>query len=135
MVDVRDLVRAILLAAERPAANGRAIIITDGEDYSTRRIYAAMRTAFGKPVPRWSVPAGLLRGLGKAGDGIEALLGRPAPFNSALCSRLLDSACYRSTRAEQVLGFRPEYRFEDTLPEMVTDYRNRRSLERASEAL
>jgi UDP-glucose 4-epimerase len=124
MVDVRDLVRGILLAAEQPAANGGVFIITDGEDYSTHRIYSAMRTAFGKTLPRWSVPAWLLRALGKAGDGYEAFLGRPAPINSALCSRLLDSACYRSNCAEQKLGFRPEYRLEDALPAMVEAYRN-----------
>ena len=123
MVDVRDLVRAILLAAEKPSANRRTFIITDGEDYSTRRIYTAMRTAFGKPVPRWHVPAGLLRVLGKAGDSYEAILKRTAPFNSTLCSRLLDSACYHSLHAKSAFGFRPEYRLEDALPEMVEIYR------------
>ena len=122
-VDVRDLVRASLLASEEPSANGKAFIITDSEDYSTRRIYTAIRTAFGMPVPSWSVPAGLLRGLGKAGDCYEALLGRPAPFNGSVCSRLLDSACYRSHSAEQLLGFRPEYCLEDALPDMVNEYR------------
>ena len=131
MVDVRDLVRAILLATEKPAANGRIYIITDGEDYSTRRIYTAIQQTFGKTVPRWSVPAGLLRIFGKAGDGYESILRRPAPFNSAVCSRLLNSACYRSVYAEQELGFRPEYCFENAIPEMVVEYQNRRSMKKA----
>ena len=126
MVDVRDLISAMLLAARQPAANGRTFIITDDEDYSSKRIYRAIRTAMGKPVPRWSVPVGLLRILGMAGDGCEWLLRRPAPFDSKICSRLLDSACYRSCCAEQVLGYRPAYRFEDAVPEMLACYRESR---------
>ena len=127
MVDARDLVRAILLATGKPSANGRIFIITDGKDYSTHRIYTAIRQELGKPLPRWSVPAGLLRSIGIMGDGYEKILRRPAPFNSPMCSRLLDSACYRSIHAEQVLGFYPEYCFEDALPDMLADYQNRQS--------
>jgi len=123
MVDVRDVVRAALLAAERDSANGRICILSDGEDYSTRRIYLAIRRAFGKAVPGWSLPAGLLHALGKCGDGYEALLGRAAPYNSAMCSRLLGSACYRSVNTEPALGFFPIHRFEDALPGMVDAYR------------
>ena len=42
MVDVRDLVRAVMLAAEKEAAAGKTCLITDGEDYTTRRIYTGM---------------------------------------------------------------------------------------------
>ena len=123
MVDVRDVVHAALQAADRDSANGKVCILSDGEDYSTRRIYLAIRRAFGKSDPVWSLPAGVMRMLGKCGDGYEALLGREALYNSAMCSRLLDSACYRSVNAEIFLGFRPEYRFEDALPGMVAAYR------------
>ncbi len=119
MVDVRDLVTATLLAVEQPAANGRIFIITDGEDYSTRRIYTAILGAMGRTAPPWAVPASILRVLGKAGDIWEGLLRHPAPFNSRLCSRLLDSACYRSNCSGELLGFRPQYRFEDSIAEML----------------
>ena len=102
-----DLVNAILLATGNKPANGKVFIITDGEDYSTRRIYEAMQTAFGRPVPTWSLPAWLLRSLGKAGDLYGKAAGRPALFDSAVCSRLLDSACYRSGSAAADLDFRP----------------------------
>lgn len=123
MVDVRDLVNAILLAAERKSAQNRIFIITDGEEYSTRRIYGAMRQAFGLQMPTWSIPVWLLRSLGKTGDLYRKTAGRPALFDSATCSRLLDSACYRSRYAATDLGFRPDYCFEDAVPEMVAEYR------------
>jgi UDP-glucose 4-epimerase len=123
MVDVRDLVRAVLLAAENEAAAGKTCLITDGEDYTTRRIYTGMCTALGRSVPQWSVPVPVLRALGKVGDAFEAMLRRPAPYNSRICSRLLDSACYRSVHAATSLGFHPAYRLEDALPAMVEAYR------------
>ena len=123
MVDVRDLVRAVLLAAENEAAAGKTCLITDGEDYTTRRIYTGMCTALGRSVPQWSVPVPVLRTLGKVGDAFEEMLRRPAPYNSRICSRLLDSACYRSVHAATSLGFHPAYRLEDALPAMVEAYR------------
>ena len=123
MVDVRDLVRAVMLATEKEAAAGKIFLITDGEDYTTRRIYTGMCTALGRSVPKWSVPVPVLRALGKVGDAFGAVLGRPAPFNSRICSRLLDSACYRSVHAASSLGFHPAYKLEDALPAMVDAYR------------
>lgn len=123
MVSVQDLVAALLAAAARPEAAGQVCIVDDGEAYSTRRIYAAMAQALGKSIPSWSLPAGVLRALGHAGDAGEWLLRRSLPFNSTLAARLLDSACYRSVQAESALGFKPQYRLEDVLPEMVRVYR------------
>lgn len=119
MVEVRDLVEALLAAAERPQARGRTYIISDGQDYSSRRIYEALCRALDRSVPAWSVPAGLLRLAGRLGDGLESLLRRPLPFNGTISARLLDSACYRSVRAAEELGFAPRYRYEDVVREMA----------------
>jgi len=123
MVSVQDLAVALLAAGVRPAAAGQVCIVEDGEAYSTRRIYAAMAAALGRPVPAWSVPPGALRTLGRIGDLGERLLRRRLPFNSTLASRLLDSACYRSVQAGALLGFVPRNRLEDVLPDMVRVYR------------
>ncbi|MFN2308669.1 MAG: NAD-dependent epimerase/dehydratase family protein [Gammaproteobacteria bacterium] len=123
MVGVQDVVAALLAAAARPEAAGQVCILSDGEAYSTRRIYAAMAAALGKPIPAWGLPAGALRALGRIGDAGEFLLRRSLPFNSTLATRLLDSACYRSVQAERVLGFTPRQRLEDVLPAMVRAYR------------
>jgi hypothetical protein len=78
-------------------------------------------------MPEWSVPVPVLRALGKVGDAFEAVVRRPAPYNSMICSRLLDSACYRSVHAASSLGFHPAYKLEDALPAMVEAYRQRAS--------
>jgi UDP-glucose 4-epimerase len=123
MVDVRDLVQAVMLAIENRDAARRTYFITDGEDYTTRRIYTGMCRALGKSVPKWSVPVPVLRALGRVGDAVEAVLGRPVPYDSRTCARLLDSACYRSVDAASSLVFHPAYRLEDALPAMVETYR------------
>jgi hypothetical protein len=64
-----------------------------------------------------------VRALGKVGDAFEAVLGRPVPYDSKLCRRLLDSACYRSVHAASSLGFHPAYKLEDALPALVAAYR------------
>lgn len=129
MVDVRDLVRAVLLAAENETASGKIYLITDGEDYTTRRIYTGMCTALAGSVPQWSMPVPVLRALGRVGDAFEAVLGRPVPYDSRICSRLLDSACYRSMHAATSLGFHPAYKLEDALPAMVKAYRQQATRE------
>ena len=130
MVDVRDVVEATLRAADRDSASGKTCILTDGEDYSTHRILTAMRRALGKSDPGVFVPPGLLHALARCGDGFETLFRRRALYNSAMHTRLLGSACYRSVETEPALGFHPRYRLEDALPDMVSAYRQGRREQR-----
>lgn len=123
MVSVQDVVQALLAASVRPEAAGEICILEDGQAYSTRRIYAAIAYALGRPIPVWSIPAAVMRGMGYIGDAGEMLTRRSLPFNSTLAARLLDSACYRSVQADSVLGFKPQQQLEAVLPEMVRVYR------------
>ena len=123
MISVQDAASAIMAAATRPEAAGQVCILTDGEEYSTRRMYSAMAAAFGKSVRIWVTPIILLRGLGLLGDMIEVLTRHHFPVSSRLITRLIDSACYRSIRADSVLNYQPRYRLEDLLPEMIAAYR------------
>lgn len=119
LVHVGDVVAAALLAAQRPEAAGRTYIVEDGQAYSTRRIYDAMRRALGRPAPRWQVPVGVLRLAARGGDLVGALSGREPPFDSAALHRLLGSAWYSSARLQRELGWVPRCTLEEALPEMV----------------
>jgi nucleoside-diphosphate-sugar epimerase len=118
MVRVEDVIQGLLLAAENPIANGQIYIITDDEIYSSRRIYEAMCQALGRPPPRWRVPATLLWAGGRLGDLLRTLR-LPAPITTAAMRKLLGSAWYSCDKAKRELGYRPHYRLEDALPEMV----------------
>jgi nucleoside-diphosphate-sugar epimerase len=123
MVHVDDLVQAAKLAAEKPAANGKTYIVTDGRNYSTREMYVMMAETLGRKVPSWTVPAWLLRGGGYIGDLIGRITGRRFPVDSEAIARLLGSACYSSRKIELELGYRPVRDLGSALPEMVESYR------------
>ena len=125
LVHVEDLIQAAMLAADKPAANGKTYIVTDGRQYSTREMYVMMAATLGRKVPAWTVPAWVLRGGGHIGDVIGRIRGRRFPVDSEAVTRLLGSACYNSRKIEQELGYHPTRDLCSTLPEMVDSYRQR----------
>ncbi len=119
MVHVDDVAGAVVSAAEHPEAAGRIFLLTDGEAYSTRRIYEAMCHSVGRPVPRWAVPMPLLGAAAKVGDVVGRNGRRSIPFDSEALDRLLGSAWYDSGRARRELGWTTTYTLERALPEIV----------------
>ena len=124
MVSVDDLVDAATLVAATPQADGQVYIVSDESPYSTRQLSDWMHATLGRRVSRWSVPVFVLRAGAVCGDGIEVLSGRLVPLNSAVLKRLLGSACYRSDKLQQQLGWRPRTHFRDCLPAMARAYRD-----------
>lgn len=127
MVHVSDVVDAAVLAATHPAANGQCYIVTDGQPYPTRELYEMICRGLGKPIPRWHVPLGVLKGLARVGDAIGRLRGRRFVFDSNAFEKLTGNAWYSSEKITHELGFRPKVTFEDALPEMIDWYRKTRA--------
>jgi len=128
MVHVDDVVQAALLAAGSESILGRpyqdkTYIVTDGRPYSTRQIYIWMRRLLGRPIPRWTIPIGALRGAARIGDMIGAVRGRRFMFDSQALDKLMGSAWYNSEKIAAELGYRPMRDLESALPEMVASYR------------
>lgn len=123
LVHVDDVVQALQLAADNPAAQGKTYIVTDGCAYSTHQIYAAICASLGRPVPRWTMPVALLRAVAKLGDAAGRALGKKLAFNSEILGKLIGSAWYSSRKIEQELGYRPIRLLEQGLREMVATYR------------
>jgi UDP-glucose 4-epimerase len=119
MVHVADVVNAVLLAADAPAATGQTYIVTGQRDYSTRELYQAICAALGKRVPQWSIPPGVLQALAKLGDRIGRLRGKRFIFDSDALHKLTESAVYSSEKIRRELGFRPERDLREALPEVI----------------
>jgi nucleoside-diphosphate-sugar epimerase len=119
MVHVDDVVQATLLAMRSAAASGRAYIVADGQDYSTRRMYVAICKALGKPVPAWTVPLAALRLAGWGGDALGRLRGRRFVFDSDALRKLIGSETFSSARIRTELGFQAVHTLESALPEMI----------------
>lgn len=126
MLHVENAVDALLLAASHPTAVGQIYLVADARPYSTREIYNAMREGLGKSRRRWSVPQWAFRALAAVGDGVGALLGRRAGFDSEAYDKLLGSAWYSTEKIARELGYRPPRDLRGAMPEMVADYRERR---------
>jgi UDP-glucose 4-epimerase len=120
MVHVEDVVEAALLAATSPQAAGREYLVTDGQPYSTRRIYEWICAAAGKKPPSWTIPLPVLSGLGYAGDLVGRVRGRRFAFDSAALEKLTGSAWFSCDRIKAELGFQPRHGLADTIPVMVS---------------
>ena len=123
MVHVDDVINALLLTMENPAASGQTYIVTDGRTYSTRQIYDAICKALGRPAPRWTIPVGMLRMAARMGDAIGGMRGRRFVFDSEVLNKLTGSAWYSCRKIETELGYRPTRFLEDGLREMVEEYK------------
>jgi len=119
LVHVDDVVAAMRLVAQAPAANGRTYIVAEPRAYSGREIYDAIREAVGRAPSHWRVPDSLLRLGGILGDGLGKLSGLTLPLNSEVAERLLGSACYSPARIERELGWQACIRLEEGVREMV----------------
>jgi nucleoside-diphosphate-sugar epimerase len=123
MVHVVDVVKAAVLAAGAPVANGQRYIVTDGQAYSTRELYELICRTLGKPVPGWHVPLWTLKALGKVGDAIGKVSGKRFLFDSDALDKLIGSAWYSSKKISRQLGYRPSITFAEALPELIARYR------------
>lgn len=126
MLHVDNAVDALVLAGRHPAAAGQVYLVTDARPYSTRELYDWIREALGKGPTAWSVPEWAFRGLAAVGDGLGALLGRRAGFDSDAVDKLLGSAWYSGEKIARDLGYRPARDLPGAMPDLVAEYHARR---------
>lgn len=103
-VDVRDVVRGMLLAAERGRAGERYIL--GGENMPYAVAFARMAKVIGVEPPRRVLPGWIARGFGFAGDLQEKLTGGEPMLNSVTVRYgYCKSFQFSSAKAEQELGY------------------------------
>ena len=119
MIHRDDVVEAALLTAADPRAAGRVYVLADGHSYSTREIYAAIRTALGRPLPRWTLSPTALRAAAQIGDLVRRLRGKRFLFDSEIMEKLTGSARYDGERICRELGFRPTRDLIGSMPEIL----------------
>lgn len=124
MVHVANAVQAAMLAARSTAGDGESYIVADAEPHGIRDMYEQICIALGRRVPRWSVPEGALRMLGRAGDVIGRARGRRFPVDSDAVAKLIGNAWYCSAKIELELGYRPSIGLAEALPDIVAWYRS-----------
>ncbi|BAO43444.1 NAD-dependent epimerase/dehydratase [Thiolapillus brandeum] len=124
LVHVDDVVQALLLSAIRAEAAGKTFVVTDMQEYSSRRIYELICQALGRtPVPS-RIPVWLLRTGAAAGSLLQFLLRRPMPLTMERLDRLRRSAWFDAAPVARELGYRPRYDLQSALPGIIEAYRS-----------
>ncbi len=120
MVHVSNVVEAALLAAVTPEADGQRYLVTDPTPYTSRQLYEIIRQELGKPTPRWHIPLGVLKLLGKIGDLFGKIRGKRFLFDSQALEKLTEESWYSSEKITRELGFKASFTFPNTLKELIT---------------
>lgn len=120
LIGISDLVRALILLAEHPAAPGRVFVLSDGHVYSTDRLTRALVEAVGgrRTTPRFRIPLPVLATGARVGDVIERVSRWSPPLTTAKFVRLVGNAEYEAA-AIRSLGFVATQSFEDVAGEIA----------------
>jgi nucleoside-diphosphate-sugar epimerase len=86
-----NLVDALATVVTHPGEIRSIYFVGDGSDFSTPELVVALAAAACRPTRLLHVPVGILRLLGRMGDGIERLLGVSAGIDSYSVDRLVGS--------------------------------------------
>jgi nucleoside-diphosphate-sugar epimerase len=119
IVHVSDVVRAMLRAAETPAAVGRVYHITDGSRTTIGELVGLLAEVQGVPPPEQVLPLGVARLLCSLGQwmGRLGLRRRRAPLISPATLRFLGTSRWVDiSRARQELGYEPQVSIREGVP-------------------
>ena len=124
-VYVKNLVHAIFLAAESPAAVGEVFNVTDGEPVTKKMFVGRVAELAGVPIPGRHIPLPVARFLASAVEGAARLLKskKPPLINKARYKFLGLNLDYSIDKARRVLGYQPPYPFEEGIERAMAEHR------------
>ncbi len=111
---VGNLVDAILLALDKPAAVGEVFNITDGEFVSKKRFFEAIADGLALPRPKGSIPLWLAKILARWREGKFRRQGRPTPprITQAGVKFAGLNLDFATGKARTMLGYEPQVGFD-----------------------
>jgi nucleoside-diphosphate-sugar epimerase len=118
LVYVDNVVDALVLAARRDEAIGRAYNVVDDDRITQREYLERMGAALGRPQSTTYLPLPAVRLLAGGADAAKAALrgGKRSPQGMfSRISRSLQSARYDTARAKAELGWKPRVDFEEAV--------------------
>jgi len=124
LVDIDDLVEALLLAAENPQSAGRTYFVTDGRAYAWPEITAAIAEELGVKRFTLKIPFAIQMLAARLAE-TAARLGRRPPL---LTREIIRAArnyfwIYDGLKIESELGFHPRYGLRESIRRAVEESR------------
>lgn len=121
-VFVKNLVDALERCAFHPGASRRVFMISDGEVVSTPQFLRELSRHCGKRILLFPVPRRVLKGLGKMGDVISRLLGRPVGFDSYSVNRVIGSLVVDISSLQQAIAWQPSFTMDQGLASSFSNH-------------
>ena len=112
---VEDLVRGLLLVAEKEEARGEIFFLSDGKDYGWKEIGDAFARAAGRRATRgFPVPESFIRAYAAIADMVAALRRRPALLNRDKVKEIVQPGWVCDNgKSRRLLGFEPHVTLDE----------------------
>jgi len=126
---VANLVDAILLATDHPAAVGEVFNITDGEFVSKRQFFEAVADGTGMPRARGSVPVWLARFVANWRESVFRRKNKPHPPRATQAQLKFAglNLDFSIAKARTKLGYEPRVQFQEGMKNAIEWYRGTKS--------
>jgi nucleoside-diphosphate-sugar epimerase len=124
---VQNLIDAMLLAGNHPAAVGEGFIVADGEPVSFREYFDAVASIAGKPPVARSIPLFGARALATALEAAARVRGsdrRPLLTHTAI-AMVATKSRMSAEKIRRVLGWRPRWSFQSAIADLRAWYATR----------
>jgi nucleoside-diphosphate-sugar epimerase len=120
LIDVDDLVAALILVAEDARSIGRTYFVTDGHSYAWSEITAALAAEAGVGRLRIPVPQGAQMAAAALAETAARLTGKPPALTRDIVRAGRDHFwIYDGSRIERELGFRARFSMRDSVRRAV----------------
>ncbi|MEM1153284.1 MAG: NAD-dependent epimerase/dehydratase family protein [Pseudomonadota bacterium] len=113
MIAVDDLTAVMCVLVSAPLTNLQTWIVTDGQSYSTRKVYDALRYAMGKSLGKLWMPQPIWRFLASAIDTVTGAE-RGETFN-----KLFGTELYSNRAIVEAISWQPNISLEQVAEDMV----------------
>jgi nucleoside-diphosphate-sugar epimerase len=110
---VEDLVGAMLLAAQRPHAVGRTVLVAGPDAPTTREMAETIAGIVGRPLPRWRAPLPLLMSVATLMEWALRPLGIQPPLHRRRMDFFRKEFRFNTARQKELLGFNPRVIFSE----------------------
>jgi nucleoside-diphosphate-sugar epimerase len=108
---VRDIIQAILLAAEAQESSGEIFFLSDGHDYRLEEIGNAFAQAMGITPVCIRIPEWMFFGIASFSECLSKLSGKPPLFNKGKVEEMMQKNWVCDiTKAKTLLGFNPQFK-------------------------
>jgi nucleoside-diphosphate-sugar epimerase len=122
LIDVDDLVSALILAADHPRAVGETYFVTDGGSYAWPEIMAALAEELGIGRFKLGIPYGAQIMAAGLAEMASRVTGRPPKVTKEIVRAGRDHFwLYDSSKIGRELGFKPLYSMRDSVRRAVAE--------------